>query len=233
MPTPTAIMADVASLMNDTARDDYTDAAVLPYFNMALRILQETYELNNIPITDETSDILIVPKGVDVISFQGTNPTLPTDLVEIQQLWESPSGLNEFQPMDRQEYIPHYLEDGQAISQFLIWAWKNNSINLIAANQAIDLKIDYVKSLFPTITANDVANDIGVRFVNIYSYMMFQTAAICAMFIAENPERAEALEKEADDALERSMGISTKGKQSIVYRRRPFRSAYKMRRTLV
>ena len=43
MPKPSEIIDMVASLQNDTAQSDYTDAAVLPYMNMALRDLQEKF----------------------------------------------------------------------------------------------------------------------------------------------------------------------------------------------
>lgn len=227
MPTPSAIMDMSASLLNDTAQTQYTDEAQLPYLNMALDELQEFFEQNNVPKTNETSDTLEVAEGVDTIGL-ATIPPLPTGLIEIQQLWESPSGQESWTPMTKREFIPHYLQNGQEINQFLIWAYIDDEIKLIAANQDNDIKIDYIKSIFNTpIVIADVGVDITIK--NVKSFLGFRTAGLCAQFIMEDPERAGSLNGFASVALDRTLGISTKGRQSIVNRRRPFRAAYKAR----
>ena len=53
MPKPSEIVSSVASLMNDTAQTLYTNAAVLPYLNLALDDLQEIFQHNNVPVTNE------------------------------------------------------------------------------------------------------------------------------------------------------------------------------------
>ncbi len=59
--------------------------------------------------------------------------------------------------------------------------------------------------------------------------MEYKTAAFCAMFMAENPQRATSLDSLAEGALTRSLGIPIKGMQSITTRRRPFRHSFKHR----
>ena len=226
MPTPSQIIDMAASLMNDTNQSLYTDAACLPYLNMALNELQENFELNNIPITNDTSTTLNVPLGTSVIGA-ATTPPLPTDLIEIQQLWESPEGLNQWIPMTRKEFLPHNLES-VIVSNFGIWAWIEQEIKLIAANVDIDLKIDYVKYLFSTpIVIGAIATNLPV--MNSISFLGYRTAALCSQFIGENPTRAVELNRLAQDSLDRSIGISTKGKQSITTRRKPFMAGYKSR----
>lgn len=229
MPTPAEIIDMAASLQNDTAQDVYTDAACLPYFNMALRELQEIFELNNVPVTNQVSAVLPVAAGVSTIKYQGTVPLIPSDLIEIRRLWESPTGLNQWTEVFEKEFIPQYWENGNTISQFLIYAWIANEIKLIAANADNDLKIDYMRSLFSAVPIGAVEMELGVHFKNIFTYLGFETAALCSMFIGENETRASALEQKANASLNVSVGISTKGRQSIVTRRRPFRSSYKRR----
>lgn len=233
MPAPSDIIATVSGLMNDFSQSQYTNAVCLPMLNLALNELQEVFELNSIPVTNETSAILTVPAQINPsqINVQigiATNPALPADLIEIQQLWESPTGLNQWTPLTKREFLPHYLEDGTTISMFLIWAWEHGQINLIASNQINDLKMDYTANMFNTPIS--IAN-IGVNlpFTNVGTYLDYKTAALCAFFIAENPERATALDSLAGNALSRSLGISVKGMQSITTRRRPFRYSYKRR----
>lgn len=213
--------------MNDTAQTVYTNAACLPYLNMAMRILQEQFELNDIPVTHRTSAAIVVPTGYSSIGFD-TTPALPSNLIEIEQLWESTSGLNQWIPMVRKDFLPHYLQDNTAISQFLIWAWMNNRIELIAANSPNDLKLDYIASLF--INPIKIANiDVDIPLINVQTTLEFKTASLCAIFIAENETRAVALNGEAVEALSRSLGIPIKGMQTVITRRRPFRSSFKRR----
>ena len=214
--------------MNDAAQNLYTNVACLPYLNLALDILQETYEHNDIPVTHHaTPKVITIPTGIGLVGFD-TVPALPSDLIEFIQLWESASGLNDWTPIIKRDFLPHYLEDGTTISQFLIWTLDKGRVKLIPANQNIDLKIDYTCSIFNTpILIADIK--INLPFTNIKTYLEFETAALCALFIAENESRAQALDSLAGTALNRALGIPIKGMQSVVTRRRPFRHSFKHR----
>ena len=230
MPSPTEIIASVSSLMNDTAQTDYNNTSVLPYLNMALRDMQEIFELNNVPTTNATSATINVPQGTTVVRFALPNqeealPALPADLIDIQQLWESPEGENNWVPLTRVEFLPHYLDEVQ-VNQFIYFAWINQEIHLPEANADIDLRIDYIKSMFETIT--EATLNVQLPFRNIYSYLQYRTAALCSQYIGENETRANLLMGDAVQALDRALGISTKAKQAITTRRRPFRQSWKM-----
>lgn len=227
MPTPTEIIDMVASLQNDTAKSTYTDVACLPYLNMALSELQEVFEHNNVPITNEVSATLVIPAGTTRIAFAGTTPVLPSNLIDIQQVWESLTGQTNWIPMTRKEFIPHY-EEGVELTSFNIWAWIDEEIKLPSLVSINDLKIDYIKKLFvlPILIA-DVGVDLPV--LNSKMFLGYKTAALCSFFIGENETRAGVLNNEADVALNRTLGISSKGRQAITTRRRPFRSGYKRR----
>lgn len=227
MPKPSEIITTVAGLMNDSSQSVYNNAACLPFLNLSLDELQELFELNGIPVTNETSAAIKIPAGVKRLGFD-TTPALPSDFIELQELWESPTGLNQWNKVDKREFLPQYLQDNTTISQFLIYAWEHGRIVLIAANSDIDLKLDYTASLFNTpILIKDI--NINLPFTNVKTYLEYKTAALCAMFIAENPERAVALDSLTGTALSRALGIPIKGMQSIVTRRRPFRYGFKHR----
>lgn len=209
-----------ATLMNDTAQTVFTNEACLPYLNIALNELQETLEHNNIPCTNEVSMITSVPAGV-------TEIMPPERLIEIQQIWESPTGLFKWIPMSRKEFIPHYLEE-QDLNQFLLFSWDGSLIRVPPANQVIDLKIDYIKRLIHTpVPIESINNELPIN--NVATYLAYHTAFLCSMYISENPSRAQILEGQAQEALARTLGISNKGKQSITTRHRPFRASYKTR----
>lgn len=217
------VMDKSASLLNDTAKSVYTYVAQIPYLKIALQELQESFELHNIPVTQLVSAVINIPTGTIQIVYNGVGvPTLPNDFVEPQQVWERNQGIDPFIPMRRVDYLPHSLE-GVPISQFIYYAWNNQAIKFLPANQNNDIKIDYVRELF----TNVVDQNSPINVVNAATFLEYRTAALCAEFIERNLQSSNSLSVYASLALDRAMGIGVKGKQSIMTRRRPFRSSYK------
>lgn len=214
----------VAVLMNDTQKAVYKFDTVLPYLNIACTDLQETFEQNNIPVTNAAPFIFHIDANTDpniqVIELKA----LPVDLVEIERLWESPRGQNNWIPMTRKDTIPYYME-GAPTNMFVWWTWEEQKIKLLPSTSDNDIKMDYIRSLFPELT--NKGDSINV--INARSYLQYHTAALCSMFIGENEARAKALEDKAVEAMDKSLGISTKGQQQIVTRRRPFMARFKSR----
>lgn len=224
MATPAQIIKRSAALMNDSIQSVYTNDVVLPYLNVAFDELQEYFELNNVPVTNQSSAVITVPHGVSAIGF-GTTPPLPVNLIEIQSLYESEVGQSAWSQMSPKSFV-HPTKD--EISAFIVYSWANNQINLIACNRDNDLKIDYVASVFPTdLDIAQISTDFPIK--NIKSYLAYKTAALCARYVGENESRSDELNGLAQLALDRALGISTKSRQSILTRRRPFRAAFKSR----
>jgi len=228
--TAASVMDKVASLMNDTAKTSFTYAAQLPYLNMAFDELQESFELNNIPVTSQTSAAITVPIGTTAIGpIDGVGmtaaPNYPEDLVEIQGLYERLSGtLDGFTEMRQREFLSH-ASDVLPSNSLGCWSFEDQQIRLIGALTARQVKLDYIKSIFQTdLTAASV---IGI--INARSFLYYRTAGLCAQFIGENENRASDLNSFAELALDRVTGIGVKAKQSIATRRRPFMSSYKRR----
>lgn len=222
--TAATVMQAAAALLNDVARSVYTYAIQVPYLNMAVQELQEFFELNNIPVTDTVTGVVInIPTGDIRIAFDnGVNPSLPDDFIEPKVLWESPEDTDTWTPMIRQDFLPRYME-GTEISQFIVYTWQSQEIRFLPANQDNDIKMDYIRRIFtPVVDENSTLN-----VVNAQSYLEYRTAALVAEFVAENPTRASSLNSDASISLDRVIGIGTKGRQAITVRRRPFRSGYK------
>lgn len=216
-----------AALLNDVAKSVYTYPIQLPYLNIALQELQESYELNEMPVTDTISAVMIVAAGLDHISFtaQGTL-ILPNDLVEPQVLWERATGVNPYIPMTKVDLLPRYME-GTTIPEFIYYTWQANEIRFLAASQANDIKMDYIRNLFPVMQNTAGMDQISV--INATSFLEFRNAALCAHFIGENKTRSDELNGFAALSLDKIIGIGIKGRQSIITRHRPFRSSYKRR----
>lgn len=219
------VMDLVAGLMNDTAKAVYTYAVQIPYLNMALLELREKYELNNIPVTETSSEEIDVPAGDTEITFGATtSPALPDDLVEPQQLWEKNTGIDPYIPMTRVDFLPHYLA-GTPTNQFIYYVWQDQKIKLLASTADNTIKIDYIKQLFMDVI--DSGTQINV--INAQSFLQYRTAALLAEFIERNITSSDALNTYAVLAMDRALGIGVKGKQAIQTRRRPFRQAWKRR----
>ena len=224
-------MNQAAALMNDAARSIYTYPFQIPYLNQALQELQELFELNNIPVTDTvTADPITVPAGVDHIAFAPDppivdTPYLPDDLIEPKVFWVSSFGQeNEFVPIQRLDFLPRW-EEGIEINQITSFTWQSQELRFLPANAINYVKLDYIRSLFVPF----VDEDDEVAVVNCASFLEYRLAGLLAHFMGENPTRANDLNNFAGLALDRSVGIGTKGRQAINTRHRPFRASYKRR----
>lgn len=220
------VMDGAASLMNDTAKTTYTYAAQLPYLKIALQELREYYQLHNLPVVEEVSAVIQINSPVAVIPYNGlgtpTNPSLPSDMVEPLQLWERTRGIDPWIPMTKRDFLPHELE-GVQTSQFVFYSWQKNEIRVLPSNQNNDIKIDYQRQLFMAI----VNESSQINVVNAVTFLEYRTAALCAEFIERNKPSADGLNAYAALAMDRATGISVKGTQNIMTRRRPFRAGYK------
>jgi len=228
--TAVIVMDRVAALMNDAAKTSYTYTAQLPYLNMALDELQELFELNNIPVTNQTAAFITVPIGIKAINPEigyppNTPPNYPRDLVEIQGLYERLGGtVDPFIPMTQREFLPHAIDDLPTQS-LTYWIWQDQRIKFIGALADREVKIDYIKTIFP----REVVASSSIGIINAKGFLYYRTAALCSMFIGENASRGEELNGLATLSLDRITGISIKGKQAIMTRRRPFMAGYKTR----
>lgn len=221
------VMDRSAALLNDPAKTDYTYAAQLPYLNMAIDELVESLEeSNSSPTNQTTSTPIIVSIGVNKITpiENAALPHYPADLVEIQGVGERMAGSqDQFVTLGRRDFLPVAPPN----NSLLFWIWEDQIIkfNINGALTAREVQLKYVRQAISQ--AASEASVIGA--INARSYLSYKTASFCALFIGENETRAQALDDQANKAIERLTGINNKGRQQIMTRHRPFRAAYKMR----
>jgi len=217
------VMDLAAAAMNDVDKTVYTYPVQIPYLKMALQELQEIFELNSAQVTEMSSVAIPVNAGVTEITFNSpSQPRLPDNLIEPQELWERTRDINPWVPMVRKEYLPHDLA-GVSTNMFTYWVWQENKIKLLESNGNNDIKIDYVGSLFPKY----VRSDTIIPVINAQGYLAYKTAELMSDMIEHNMERAQSNGGRALMSLDRISGITIKSKQQIMARRRPFRAAYK------
>lgn len=222
------VMDRAASLLNDTARSRYSYTAQLPYLKTALDDFKMKLEVNNVPITNQTSQIIPVNIGdIQITGPGGAPPNYPGTLVEIQAMWERLQDSSDaFLPMSQFEFLPpiyNYLPT----FNLGFFSWQNETIffNPLGTTTAREVKIDFISSVFGDIL--DENTPIGM--INGKNFLAFRTAALCAQFIAENKTRADELNINAVASFDDFLAINIKGKQSVTTRKRPFRAAYRAR----
>lgn len=154
-----------------------------------------------------------------------TGPLLPTDLEEPQEVWERIAGTStDYIKMTRKDILPKtdiktaYLE---------VWAYKGGYIQFLGATGTVEVKIDYVAEPFKGII--DQNSVILYQYERADHFLAFRTAALCAEFIGENPERAASLNAQAQSEMDVILSISIKNQQTAGVRRRPFRGGWKRR----
>lgn len=217
-----------AALLNDTALSVFTYVAQTPYLNIALKELQEELQLNNVPVTNRTPAVITITTGKNGIGGGAGNPDLPADFVEPLNLKERTSG-NQFAFVDMKRV--DFLPPNQVPSAYLIyWSYENEVIKFISggATGPVDILLHYMASLFPKITDSNSF----IRYDKGETFLIYRLAALCAEFIGENKNRSDELNLFAGTAIQRALGITTKGRQSIATRRRPFMAGWRSRRIL-
>jgi hypothetical protein len=222
MVTVSDVLGLSAALLNDNARAVYTNAVQLPYFNMALAELQEEMQRNGIAFNNAVAEVE-VPTGVLSIGGPG-GPTLPTNLVEPINLYERDTDATneDWADMVQKEFLPTYTVQTQSL---IYWAWQQQQIKFLGATSDRTIKIEYISDGMAVVT--DVDQNIPI--IEAKSFLQYRTAALCAEFIMENPERAAALNGNCVLRLDTSLAIKIRTKQSIAVRRRPFRLSRKVR----
>lgn len=220
----------VAALMNNRSKSVYSNAVQLDYLNLAIQDLQLEFEDAEVPVTDTvTSTPIDVPSGTSEVGFDGVaGEVLPSDLVEPQTVWQRIDDTPPWYPMVRVIQLDYSLADDSDVNFFLDYVWETQKIKFLAANQDLQLKIQYIRNLFsPMVDANST-----IPIINAQQYLTYHTAALCALYIGEDEPRSQVLESQAQDAMNKSLGIDSKGRQNIMVRRRPFRQSYKQGMTI-
>lgn len=215
-----SVMDAAAVLLNDYNHTTFTYVAQIPFLNIAIDELAEEMERENKPSTNVVSKVYVIPTTVTDIGG-GTGQPLPLNLIEIQVIEERLNGTtNPWTPITRKEFLPSY---DTLVTDLVYWAWEDQAIKFLGATSARDVRLKYIGNTLQNVT--DENSDIFL--INCKTWLEYRTAALCSAFIGENETRATELNTYAGVALNRFLGIASKGRQQIAIRRRPFMSNYR------
>lgn len=194
-----------AAALNDIDKTTYDYDTQLPYLKMALQELQELFELNSLPVTEQSSgNIPITTQTTELVFNAAGSVRLPDNMIEIQNIWEWMGTY--WNPVARGN-----------------WVWKNNMLTFYTPYSNTEIKIDYIGGLFPKYLRADTILPVQ----NAIGYLAYKTAELISDMVEHNDARAQTNGGRALASLDRITGITVKAKQGIMVRRRPFRAGYR------
>lgn len=207
MPLASAIMDASAALLNDASRTIFSYSVQLPFLGLAWNELQSKLTENGIPTTKEISLVSTISAGSNTF-------TLPSDFLSPISLEERRAGsLDLFTTVTRVDNIPEM----DPTAEILYWNWREEAIYVNPPTENREVRLTYRKSLNPL---NDQNSNLNVT--GSLQYLAYKTAALCARFIGENPERADYLESLAAYHLQLLLNLGIRDLQSTPKRPRAY-----------
>lgn len=209
------IMDGAAVVLNDTARNLYTNAVQLPLLKQANESIEQELAAYGIRIQRTNSAAIAVASSTTPNTL-----TLPSDFLIPITLWERPSGST-----SEGDYIPLQKLDslvGMIPTTTLgVWAFYNNAVNFPGCSQNVEVKMEYERMLAVITGANSPEDTYILK-----NYLIKKTAELCARFIGMNTEFAdEILTRETTPALNNLITIFVRDMQSVRHRKGSFSNA--------
>lgn len=198
------VMDLAAAALNDIDKTTYDYDTQIPYLKLALQELQELFELNALPVTEQSSGNIPIAAQTTELSFNVSGARLPDNLIEIQGIWE---------------WMGTYWNPAARGN----WIWKNNKLVFFTPYTNTEIRIDYIGALFPKYIRADTILPVQ----NAVGYLAYKTAELISDMVEHNDARAQTNGGRAMASLDRITGITVKAKQTIMARRRPFRAGYR------
>lgn len=202
----------IAARLNDAAQGTYTNTVLLPFVQDAWDELKLDLDLNgNLAVETITSNPITVPIGVTSLA---ANSLLPSDMLEPQRVDERLSGTTDlFTEMTPRQWEPQITQT----DSLRYWIYRQQDIKFVGATTARDIIIYYKQALIDISSPSDQLNINHCK-----QFMVNKTAALAAMFIAQNVNKANTLEAKAEQFLIKLRRIQAKVKQRTRTRRKPF-----------
>jgi hypothetical protein len=208
------VTALAQSILNDKAGDYWTFDLLLPFLQLAFADLTSELELNEAPITRETTVILTIPANTQVIAF-GTMPSLPEEFNLPLSLEERLAGQDntDWLPMNEVQDVP----DDIPTELLRYWWYDGEQINFLGSTVDEDIKLKFQANLHVPTTQDEY---ISVR--GISNYLSAQTAFYASASIG-NDYTMKVAQSYASTYLERFIRLLTKNKQGLPIRKVGYR----------
>lgn len=200
--------ARAIGLLNDTAKQVYTDAVLLPHGAKAFSTIQRKFAERGLPFVETTTESLtytalavtiVVPVGV-------------TDLSAPLEIWEKGGDDSLWVMMQRIDDVgAPVINPGVVLGR---WEWRNGTICVPACSEDRDIFCRYRRQL-----AYPAAGD-PVGFDGVYDALVSGTAFFAA---TARPDVQAAALSSFKEEMESAVHIASRDRQGIVYRQQGWR----------
>lgn len=202
-------LAEAKVLLNDPEGHIYPDDKLIPIMQKAYRELQLKMQLNGLAVLKEISTTIQVP--VNTLALVD-GALLPADLIYPIALEErTPGSSEDWTEMDEVEWEPSIDQT----NTLRFWNFREEEIKLVGATAAREIRIKYQKGL-----TRITGTTTPISIIGAVTFLASRTAAIAAMVLGENPQRAEAINGDAGGALFDLIALLVKKNQAFPARRR-------------
>lgn len=209
------VMDEAAVWLNDASRTTYNYTVLFPLLASAWDVMQRRFELNSIPI-------ILVETPLDSlidVAIGDTELTVPSDFIRPIHLKEKLYGSTDlFVTMVERQWLPNDI----ATETLRYWYWTGDTLKVLGATTRREVLLHYVGSMYKPIGQNSPIVKPEAK-----TFLSKKTAALAAGYLGSNPTRAQALESEAEQALNELIRTEVKNKQGLPVRRQPFRSRFR------
>ena len=187
--------------LNDTTGNQWNNTTLLPYLKLAWDELSIELQSRDIMVMNESSAVLPVDIGTDVI-------LPPADMITPFHIMERPRGGSD---SDFAMMTPSTWESISEMSNTNLgyWTWREQQIYFPKHTADVDIYIHYLSGLFEIEDENAVLQINNCRVV-----LAKRAAALAARYGNSNPTRADLLDQEAMYFIQKMTGIEVKTKQN-------------------
>ena len=214
------ILDRAAFFLNDVNRAYFTNDVLIEPFKVAYDDLLQKLIENDVSVLAKSSAVFEIEAGMLDIGGD-TGPALPPNLIGIYNLWENPTGEeNNYVLMSKRLFLPHNYVQTEYLRW---WTFNNQVIEFVGATGTVNVKMNYINNNLKVVEDESAAVNIN----NAGSFLAYRTAALASKYLGEEDTRSAELNFEAQSSAMNLINVDVKSKQSIQFRRRPYRASYK------
>ena len=197
------------AVLNDVAKDLYTDEVLLPYLKIANDDLSDELVDNGATVQKEITADIPLSAGIP-------QPALPSNMIVPIEVYEKNQGQDDsyYRYMWQKDFLPNGLP-GNELS---VWTWREQAINTMGSTQNKILRIRYYRLVTDIVGANS-----PIELTHALNYLAYHTAALASEHIGQNRTKAIDLESQAIQKLNKLMKKEVKQSHGRPTRRRPFK----------
>lgn len=202
------VMERSRAVLNDIAKDLYTDAVLLPYLKIANDDLSDEMVDHGATVQKEvTADIPLVA-GAKIL-------TLPVDMIVPIELFVKNAGQTDdyYYPAFQRDFLPN-ATPGTTLDT---WAWREQNINFIGSTTDKVIRVRYYRLVTEVIGVNT-----PIELTHAVNYLAYHTAALAAEHIGQNRAKAIDLESQAIIKINKLLKKEVKQTHGRPVRRRRF-----------